>query len=454
MVFRRLCLILAIILCLSLYAFKTDDVPKTVGCNGTVPASTELGGLRFFNGLGEGVHVFAAPIPEGEVRRVVKGMWLVFHRWWDAFSAAANGRGKTAAQQQQEDRYAKAQDAHDNGCDPCPPTPTGNGNLAQAIAYSDSGRATGGYDAETISIATTAYRIAKERGLPDRAVIVALSAGWVESAGIHSKRYSRPGSGDRDSIGWLQQRPSSGWGTVAQLGDPAYAARKFYDALVKLNGWEGMPVGVAAQRVQISAYPDRYGAPEVQAKVKRLFAIVSQSQGGSPTPAPEPEQPAACQQPESGRDGQDPSQLVNYRAGSIRVVTDPTSRKTYRIPIPAGPAGKALNFALDQLGEPYVFGSQGPDTWDCSGLTSKAWKAAGYDVYPQTEVLARQEPRATGPSQPGDLLYRPGHVQMFVMKLPSGRDLIIEAPRTGLTVRLVAQWMTPTGKFRPTGEAA
>ena len=60
---------------------------------------------------------------------------------------------------------------------------------------------------------------------------------------------------DHDSIGLFQQRPSAGWGTVEQLSDPAYQARKFFEKLVRITNWQLLPLTVAAQRVQISAFP-------------------------------------------------------------------------------------------------------------------------------------------------------------------------------------------------------
>src|SRR5690606_40543763 len=56
----------------------------------------------------------------------------------------------------------------------------------------------------------------------------------------------------------FQQRPSMGWGTVKQCMDPEYSARVFYEALKRVPGWRGMPVTVAAQAVQKSAYPNHY----------------------------------------------------------------------------------------------------------------------------------------------------------------------------------------------------
>ena len=64
--------------------------------------------------------------------------------------------------------------------------------------------------------------------------------------------------GDRDSVGIFQQRPSMGWGTTAELEDPAYAAGAFFKALVKIPGYAKLPVDVAAQDVQESADGSAY----------------------------------------------------------------------------------------------------------------------------------------------------------------------------------------------------
>ena len=121
----------------------------------------------------------------------------------------------------------------------------------------------GNFTAEQVAIARAAARVADRRKLPSRAKLVILATGFQES-GIRNLTY-----GDRDSIGWLQQRPSQGWGTVAQIMDPAYGAGKFYDAFVKVPAWQGMPVTVAAQAVQVSGYPaaarcDRGGSRRIR----------------------------------------------------------------------------------------------------------------------------------------------------------------------------------------------
>jgi hypothetical protein len=69
-----------------------------------------------------------------------------------------------------------------------------------------------------------------------------------------------------DSVGLFQQRPSQGWGTVAQLMDPRYASGAFYDRLVKVSGWQNLSVNDAAQAVQRSGFPDAYQKHESAAR--------------------------------------------------------------------------------------------------------------------------------------------------------------------------------------------
>ena len=59
-------------------------------------------------------------------------------------------------------------------------------------------------------------------------------------------------------MGLFQQRPSSGWGTVAQLMDPVQSAARFFAKLVTVSGWPGMSPAKAAQAVQRSAFPNAY----------------------------------------------------------------------------------------------------------------------------------------------------------------------------------------------------
>lgn len=83
--------------------------------------------------------------------------------------------------------------------------------------------------------AATISAVGTTRGLPERAVAIALATALQES-GLRNIQH-----GDRDSLGLFQQRPSQGWGTTKQIMDPTYAAGVFYEHLVKVSGYERLP---------------------------------------------------------------------------------------------------------------------------------------------------------------------------------------------------------------------
>ena len=103
--------------------------------------------------------------------------------------------------------------------------------------------------------------IGVRRGLPGRAVSIALATAYQESK-ILNVDY-----GDRDSLGLFQQRPSQGWGSEEQVQDPTYATGAFYDALVEVDGYQRKPIHVAAQDVQRSADGSAYEQHEGNATV-------------------------------------------------------------------------------------------------------------------------------------------------------------------------------------------
>ncbi|MET8075381.1 heavy metal transporter [Streptomyces sp. NPDC005303] len=107
--------------------------------------------------------------------------------------------------------------------------------------------------------AATITAVGTGRGLPERAVAIALATALQES-GLRNISH-----GDRDSLGLFQQRPSQGWGTPKEILDPTYAAGAFYKHLVKVKGYQDLPLTVAAQRVQRSGYPEAYAKHEPDA---------------------------------------------------------------------------------------------------------------------------------------------------------------------------------------------
>jgi hypothetical protein len=117
-------------------------------------------------------------------------------------------------------------------------------------AATSKGEAT--LELEQMANAATITAVGIRRGVPERAVTIALATAFQES-----HLYNLSG-GDRDSVGLFQQRPSQGWGTEAEVSDPRYAAGKFYNALLQVKGWKSMSVTNAAQAVQRSAHPTAY----------------------------------------------------------------------------------------------------------------------------------------------------------------------------------------------------
>ncbi|MFN3707974.1 LysM peptidoglycan-binding domain-containing protein [Microcella sp.] len=118
--------------------------------------------------------------------------------------------------------------------------------------------------------AQTIISVGRQLGVPDYGIVIALATAMQESS-LRNLSW-----GHLDSVGLFQQRPSSGWGTPAQLQDPVYATRLFYGGpqnpnagrtrgLLDIRGWQSMPLTVAAQAVQISAYPDAYAKWEASA---------------------------------------------------------------------------------------------------------------------------------------------------------------------------------------------
>ena len=100
---------------------------------------------------------------------------------------------------------------------------------------------------------------------PCRGLVIALATALQES-GLRNLDY-----GDRDSLGLFQQRPSMGWGTPTQVTDPAYAAHAFFTGagtnpgLLDISHWEALPLWLAADSVQHSAYPIAYADHEAEA---------------------------------------------------------------------------------------------------------------------------------------------------------------------------------------------
>ncbi|MET1072612.1 MAG: C40 family peptidase [Umezawaea sp.] len=269
-------------------------------------------------------------------------------------------------------------------------------------SMAQSGDRTTGATAATLSDeqrqnAATIVGVARQKGTPPRAWLVALATAMQEST-LRNIPY-----GDRDSLGLFQQRPSQGWGTPAQVTDPVYATTIFIDRLLQVPNWERLPVTVAAQTVQRSAFPDAY------AKWEGLAA-----------------------------------DLVSQLAG----VTDPAGCGPNSATLAEGVARGAIQFALGEVGKPYVWGATGPDSYDCSGLTGAAWRHGGVSL-PRTSRSQYSAVQKVSYSdlRVGDLIfYGDGSSagSIYHVAIYSGGGRMIEAPRAGVPVRETSLRMSGT----------
>lgn len=121
--------------------------------------------------------------------------------------------------------------------------------------------------------ATIIAAVGVRRGLPARAVSIALATAFQES------KLRNLDHGDRDSLGLFQQRPSQGWGSARQVRDPYYATNAFYEVLAKIDGFETMRITDAAQKVQRSGYPEAYEPHAADARAL-ASALTGYSPGG------------------------------------------------------------------------------------------------------------------------------------------------------------------------------
>lgn len=177
--------------------------------------------------------------------------------------------------------------------------------------------------------ATLIAAIALRRGLPARAVSIALATAYQES------KIRNLGHGDRDSIGIFQQRPSQGWGTVEQIRNEVYSINKFYDALVKVDHYESMRITEAAQKVQRSGFPEAYQDHAADARVL-ASAMTGHSADGAFT--------CVVHEREGHGTADAVTTSLNKAYGDLGV--ERTTRQDVRIPIEPGTDGNRLGWSV------------------------------------------------------------------------------------------------------------
>ncbi|NJP30772.1 C40 family peptidase [Micromonospora thermarum] len=297
--------------------------------------------------------------------------------------------------------------------------------VAPAVRPSGQPPGAGRWDTEQLDIAATIIDVGVAKGVPRWGWIVAIATAMQES-GLRNLPHLGENN-DHDSIGVFQQRPSQGWGTIAQLTQPAYQASTFFDRLQTVPGWQTMPLTQAAQAVQVSAFPDAYAkwTDDAIHLVEQLTSTHADCGAGA---------------------------LDALPAGFALPANTPPAVAT------------AIAWTVNQLGTPYHFGgsctdphSGDPDKQcDCSSLMQSAYRAAGIAIPRVTTDQVNAGKPVADPAflLPGDLVFIPGsqgtmanprHVGMYV-----GQDLIIQAPRTGDMVKIspLSNWFGQIAAIR------
>ncbi|MFC6853198.1 C40 family peptidase [Aquipuribacter hungaricus] len=326
------------------------------------------------------------------------------------------------------------------------------------VTINPTGLSIAGLDQTQLQHAATIVEVGRQKGIPEQGIRVALAVAAQESK---FRNYANDGTGQlrpdqrdvsrslnypHDAVGrdhgsvnvFQQQYPW--WGTLDELMDPSYAAGKFYDTLVQVPGWQQMPLTIAAQKVQRSAFPNAYARWEPLAG--EIFTALS----STTVPAAQPPSPAASPDPEP--------RGVQPAAGAA---VDPCA--TRAIPadfaaLPGEDVGQvAVNAAAQWIGTPYSWGGgtiSGPSEgfaqgagivgFDCSGLILHAWYQAAGIRLPHSSVAIEAMGTRVDPSQAqaGDVLsFAIGGSRVSHDGLFDGRGGMVHAPRTGKTVEYV-----------------
>lgn len=231
----------------------------------------------------------------------------------------------------------------------------------------------------------------------------------------------------------------------------AIAQRKS-ELIAELAELEGVSVALAERRQK--ALEER--AAEEAAEARRQEQERQEQEERQPAPAPrQSPAPAPAPAPEQSpapRPDRTPQPAPQTPAPKPRPTPAPAPAPA---PAPSGGASAAVAFATAQLGEPYVWGAAGPNAWDCSGLTMKAWQAGGKSLPHWSVGQYRATTRITASSlRAGDLVFWSSSSNpdsIFHVALYVGDGMIVHAPRTGRPVvkESMYYWRTPSFFTRP-----
>jgi cell wall-associated NlpC family hydrolase len=142
------------------------------------------------------------------------------------------------------------------------------------------------------------------------------------------------------------------------------------------------------------------------------------------------------------RENQERSDRANAPAGGGKAYCDGKA-----VQAPSAAAKAAIEFACAQLGEPYQWGGDGPGSWDCSGLTMKAFALSGISI-PHSSKMQVGYGTRVDPSEmlPGDLVFFYSPISHVSIALGDG--MMVTAPQTGDVVKVAKFFATPVAAVR------
>ena len=219
-------------------------------------------------GLTAGV-VCRVPVPDREDPTLMRKLTRLQSLIAGTAFAAAGIFGAPAAALAADTHPTTTDHAVTAAADPAPAAPAASAPAAPSDADLHpvpvtAAQTTTTPDADQLANAKAIVQAGKDLNLPPRAWEIAVATSLQES-NLHNLG-NLGANNDHDSLGLFQQRTGTGgWGTPDQIMDPHHAATMFYQRLVATPGWDSIPLTQAAQKVQVSAYPNAYAGHETQA---------------------------------------------------------------------------------------------------------------------------------------------------------------------------------------------
>ena len=238
----------------------------------------------------------------------------------------------------------------------------GRGAPGCKVVSGEDDRTTYQFTPEQAVNAATIAAVGTDRGMPERAVTIALATSLQES-GLRNIEH-----GDLDSLGLFQQRPSQGWGTAKEILDPTYAAGVFYEHLAKVPDYTKLPLTVAAQRVQRSGYPEAYAKHEPDATL--LAAALTGTSAATLTCDGRQDSTQAAQATATGPDAVRSALVRDFGRDALETTAAEVGGKASPSPTPTSGDGRTVTLPVREDTDP------GSDR----SLTERGWQLAHWAV--------------------------------------------------------------------------